>query len=176
MMPVIFAMVEQLLKQQMDLLQAGKLTATFSNEATTQAQNQELRQPAILQANQLRREANEASATSAQPFSLSLNDAGPALAVTSNNHAVPHGQPVQGVLTQAYHTGHYGLDFGIPVGTPVRSSMDGKVVYAGWNNEGYGNLVIVQDGDYKTYYAHLSKIPVAVGQTIQAGEIGRAHV
>lgn len=41
--------------------------------------------------------------------------------------------------------------------------MDGEVVYAGWNNQGYGNLVIVQNGDYKTYYAHLSSIPVSVG-------------
>jgi murein DD-endopeptidase MepM/ murein hydrolase activator NlpD len=47
--------------------------------------------------------------------------------------------------------------------------MDGKVVYAGWNNQGYGNLVIVQNGQYRTYFAHLSKFKVKAGDTIQAG-------
>jgi murein DD-endopeptidase MepM/ murein hydrolase activator NlpD len=47
--------------------------------------------------------------------------------------------------------------------------MDGKVVHAGWNNQGYGNLVIVENGAYRTYYAHLSSIPVSVGDTVRAG-------
>jgi murein DD-endopeptidase MepM/ murein hydrolase activator NlpD len=81
----------------------------------------------------------------------------------------PSGRPVGGVLTQEFHTGHNGLDFGVPVGTEVKATMDGKIVYAGWNNQGYGNLVIVENGDYKTYYAHLSSIPVAVGDSVAAG-------
>lgn len=81
----------------------------------------------------------------------------------------PSGRPVGGVLTQDFHPGHNGLDFGIPVGTQVKSTMDGNVVYAGWNNQGYGNLVIVEHGDYKTYYAHLSSIPVSVGDSVSAG-------
>jgi murein DD-endopeptidase MepM/ murein hydrolase activator NlpD len=81
----------------------------------------------------------------------------------------PSGRPVGGVLTQDYHPGHNGLDFGIVVGTPIETTMDGKVVYAGWNDQGYGNLVIVENGPYRTYYAHLSSIPVAVGDTVTAG-------
>lgn len=81
----------------------------------------------------------------------------------------PSGRPVGGVLTQDFHPGHNGLDFGIVVGTPVKSTMDGKVVSAGWNDQGYGNLVIVENGDYRTYYAHLSSIPVTVGDTVTAG-------
>jgi murein DD-endopeptidase MepM/ murein hydrolase activator NlpD len=88
-----------------------------------------------------------------------------------SSHSTPSGAPVHGVLTQNFHTGHNGLDFGIAVGTGVHSSMDGKVIYAGWNNQGYGNLVIVENGPYRTYYAHLSKIPVKIGQTVQAGEV-----
>lgn len=86
---------------------------------------------------------------------------------------VPEGLPLEGKgrLTQGSHSGHVALDFGVPVGTPVHTTMDGKVVYAGWNDEGYGNLVIVEQGAYKTYYAHLSKIPVDMGQRVQAGEI-----
>lgn len=85
--------------------------------------------------------------------------------------AVPSGRPVGGVLTQGYHAHHYGLDFGIPVGTAVKSTMDGKVVYAGWNNQGYGNLVIVENGPYRTYYAHLSEIPVRMGDRVSRGDV-----
>ena len=81
----------------------------------------------------------------------------------------PFGRPVGGVLTQNFHSGHNGLDFGIPVGTPIKSTMDGKVVHAGWNNQGYGNLVIVENASYRTYYAHLSSIPVSVGDLVTAG-------
>ncbi len=82
---------------------------------------------------------------------------------------IPSGRPVGGFLTQEFHPGHNGLDFGVVVGTPVEATMDGKVTYAGWNNQGYGNLVIVENGDYKTYYAHLSSIPVSVGDSVAAG-------
>ncbi len=81
----------------------------------------------------------------------------------------PTGRPAGGVLTQNFHPGHNGLDFGIPVGTPIESTMDGKVIHAGWNNQGYGNLVIVENGPYRTYYAHLSSIPVSVGDFVRNG-------
>ena len=81
----------------------------------------------------------------------------------------PSGRPVGGVLTQSYHPGHNGLDFGIPVGTSVEATMSGKVIHAGWNDQGYGNLVIVENGSYRTYYAHLSSIPVSVGDIVTAG-------
>ena len=84
---------------------------------------------------------------------------------------MPSGRPAGGVLTQDFHPGHNGLDFGIPVGTGIKSTMDGQVVYAGWNDQGYGNLVIIQNGDYKTYYAHLSSIPVSVGDSVTAGSV-----
>lgn len=91
------------------------------------------------------------------------------VAVNQGPKTEPSGRPVGGVLTQNFHPGHNGLDFGIVVGTPVEATMDGKVVHAGWNNQGYGNLVIVDNGTYKTYYAHLSSIPVAVGDSVTAG-------
>jgi murein DD-endopeptidase MepM/ murein hydrolase activator NlpD len=83
--------------------------------------------------------------------------------------AIPSGRPVGGFISQEFHPGHNGLDFGVVVGTPVETTMNGKVTYAGWNNQGYGNLVIVQNGEYKTYYAHLSSIPVSVGDSVTAG-------
>ena len=90
---------------------------------------------------------------------------------TIDPSSTPKGRPVQGPITQYSHSGHVALDIGIPTGASIQSTMDGKVIYAGWNNEGYGNLVIVENGPYKTYYAHLSKVPVKVGDTVKAKDV-----
>lgn len=89
----------------------------------------------------------------------------------SEGSGQPTGLPVSGRMSQDYHDSHHGIDLAVPVGTPVRSTMAGRVAYSGWNNEGYGNLVIVENGAYRTYYAHLSSLPVQVGQTVSAGDL-----
>jgi len=64
---------------------------------------------------------------------------------------------------------HLGVDFGAPIGTPVRSVGDGVVTFAGWQN-GYGNVVQLQHrGDRTTVYAHLSRIDVRRGASVQQG-------
>jgi murein DD-endopeptidase MepM/ murein hydrolase activator NlpD len=65
---------------------------------------------------------------------------------------------------------HRGVDYGAPHGTPVRSVADGEVEFAGWQS-GYGNVVKVQHGgERSTLYAHLSRIDVRKGQTIEQGQ------
>lgn len=83
----------------------------------------------------------------------------------------PAGWPAKGPVTQGCHSTHVGIDVGVSIGTKIKSTMAGEVVFAGWNNEGYGNLVIVKNDKYSTYYAHLSKIPVNVGDQVEAGDV-----
>lgn len=83
----------------------------------------------------------------------------------------PSGMPASGPITQGCHYGHVAIDIGVPIGTKIKSTMSGEVVYAGWNNEGYGNLVIVKNDKYTTYYGHLSKVPVNVGDQVEAGDV-----
>src|SRR5690606_14973233 len=65
---------------------------------------------------------------------------------------------------------HAGMDFRSRTGSPVLASGLGKVVRAGWNG-GYGRMVEIDHGDgYVTRYAHMSRIDVAVGQTVEAGD------
>jgi len=68
---------------------------------------------------------------------------------------------------------HQGVDYGAPSGTPVRTVADGLVDFAGWRN-GYGNVVSVKHAkDRCTVYAHLSRIDVRRGQSVeQGGRIG----
>ena len=65
---------------------------------------------------------------------------------------------------------HLGTDFAAPTGTPARTVGDGVVSFAGVQG-GYGNVVIVKHrNSAETVYAHLSKIDVRVGQSIEQGQ------
>lgn len=66
---------------------------------------------------------------------------------------------------------HDGIDYAADYGTPVYAAMSGKVVFAGWDNTGYGNYVVIEHANgYKTGYAHLAEIVVSVGDDIPAGK------
>jgi murein DD-endopeptidase MepM/ murein hydrolase activator NlpD len=66
---------------------------------------------------------------------------------------------------------HKGIDLAIPVGTPVRTIADGRVVYAGWGT-GYGKYVKVEHpGGFATIYSHLSRFEVHVGEQVKQGEV-----
>ena len=65
---------------------------------------------------------------------------------------------------------HNGVDYAAPTGTPAMSVGDGVVDFAGVQG-GFGNVVIVRHGaNHTTVYAHLSRINVRKGQTIQKGQ------
>jgi murein DD-endopeptidase MepM/ murein hydrolase activator NlpD len=67
---------------------------------------------------------------------------------------------------------HAGIDFGAPVGSPVRAVADGKVEIAG-PVSGFGNHVRLQHKGFETSYSHLSEISagVAVGATVAQGQV-----
>ncbi len=70
-------------------------------------------------------------------------------------------------------TGHKGVDYAAPSGTPIHSTADGTVEFAGWQN-GYGNVVIVKHhGKYSTLYAHQSRIRPGLkkGDKIAQGDL-----
>ncbi|WP_291516503.1 M23 family metallopeptidase [Acidovorax sp.] len=65
---------------------------------------------------------------------------------------------------------HLGTDFAAPTGTTVRTVGDGVVEFAGVQN-GYGNVVFVKHrNQHVTVYAHLSRIDVRQGQSIEQGQ------
>lgn len=53
---------------------------------------------------------------------------------------------------------HNGIDYGAPVGTPIRSVADGTVTFAGWKGANGKLIAIKHANGYRTYYAHLHKI------------------
>ncbi len=63
---------------------------------------------------------------------------------------------------------HEGIDIAVPVGTSVKAAECGTVIFAGVGG-GYGNLVKIDHGNgIVTAYAHLDKINVSKGQTVDS--------
>ncbi|MCX8502228.1 MAG: M23 family metallopeptidase, partial [Alphaproteobacteria bacterium] len=61
---------------------------------------------------------------------------------------------------------HEGLDMGVQIGTAVRSTAPGVVIFAG-ERGAYGNMVeIVHGNGISTRYAHMSKVMVRIGQRV----------
>jgi murein DD-endopeptidase MepM/ murein hydrolase activator NlpD len=68
---------------------------------------------------------------------------------------------------------HKGTDYAASTGTPIKSTGDGKVIFAG-RKGGFGNCVIIQHGSrYQTLYAHLSKFnrKARKGRRIKQGQV-----
>ena len=67
---------------------------------------------------------------------------------------------------------HYGVDFAGSLGNAIYAVDAGTVVYAGWNDWGYGNMIILDHGNgWQSLYGHLSQINVSCGQSVGQGDI-----
>jgi murein DD-endopeptidase MepM/ murein hydrolase activator NlpD len=89
--------------------------------------------------------------------------------------------PVEGRVTSSfgyrthpilgYRRMHTGMDFGAPYGAPVVAAAAGQVASAGWYG-GYGRTVQISHGSgIATLYAHMSRLAVAPGQPVVAGQV-----
>lgn len=97
------------------------------------------------------------------------------LASRSSSTALSGAWPVKGTLTSRFGqrdgSFHKGVDLAAPTGTNVYAYADGKVVFSGWDNGGYGYLVIISHGNgIETYYGHNSKLLVSAGQQVKKGQ------
>ena len=71
-------------------------------------------------------------------------------------------------------TFHSGLDIAAPMGTSIKASNEGKVIYSGWYG-GYGKVVIIDHGKLNghsitTLYAHMSAQKAHVGEQVKKGQ------
>ncbi|MFN3517127.1 MAG: M23 family metallopeptidase [Novosphingobium sp.] len=84
--------------------------------------------------------------------------------VTSNFGVRRH--PVLG-----YTRMHAGIDFAAVHGAPIYAVGDARVIYSGWHG-GHGNYVkLDHGGGFATAYAHMSRIAVANGARVSAGQV-----
>jgi murein DD-endopeptidase MepM/ murein hydrolase activator NlpD len=75
--------------------------------------------------------------------------------------------------------GHDGLDIATPIGTPVHAALTGTVIgfgntdaTPGCQGGSFGMWIMLRHDDgLNTMYAHLSKIDVTQGETVQTGDV-----
>jgi len=68
-------------------------------------------------------------------------------------------------------TNHRGIDLAGSEGEGVYATDAGVVVYSGWNDYGYGNMIMIDHGNgFQSLYAHLSAIYRGCGQSVGQGE------
>jgi len=82
--------------------------------------------------------------------------------------------PVEGELKTPFGPEHpVGIDIRVPVGTEVRAARAGEVTYVGGDPCcDYGYHAIIQHADgFETLYAHVSGFQVALGASVNAGDV-----
>jgi murein DD-endopeptidase MepM/ murein hydrolase activator NlpD len=97
---------------------------------------------------------------------------------TSNRAAVPAAPtalvwPVSGgSVSQYFHAGHLAVDIAAPYGNQVVAAQAGVVTWAGWRNNGGGNVISIDHGNgMRTTYNHLGAVWVSAGQYVAAGQL-----
>ncbi|MGH9465151.1 MAG: M23 family metallopeptidase [Thermoanaerobaculia bacterium] len=68
---------------------------------------------------------------------------------------------------------HYGIDYGAPIGTPVRATATGVVLAAGWDGGGGKVVKVRHSNGYLTAYLHLSRFADGVrsGARVRQGDL-----
>lgn len=67
--------------------------------------------------------------------------------------------------------GHPGVDFAVPINTPVASVFWGEVIELGWSNKGWGIYIKVKHDDLVAIYAHLNRVKAVKGCYITRGQL-----
>ncbi|MHA1549163.1 MAG: peptidoglycan DD-metalloendopeptidase family protein, partial [Alphaproteobacteria bacterium] len=84
--------------------------------------------------------------------------------------------PVRGRIISGFGgkvggTRNDGINLAVPEGTSVKATEAGKVIYAGNELEGYGELVLIRHADgWVSAYAHNKQIKVKKGDTVRRGQ------
>lgn len=66
---------------------------------------------------------------------------------------------------------HKGIDFAGDMGTPIKATGNGVVIFAGWQS-GYGNVIILSHGyGFTTLYGHNSKLLVKKGDKVKKSQV-----
>ena len=81
--------------------------------------------------------------------------------------------PIKGEITQSFNfnENHFAVDIAADIGTPVKSVLDGKIIFSEWSLE-TGYVVVIDHGEnIISVYKHNSKILKEQNDFVQAGEV-----
>ena len=84
--------------------------------------------------------------------------------------------PVEGKISDGFEEAeskrHQGIDIPSPLGTPIRASHAGMVIYSNNTIKGYGNLIILRHSEeFVSVYAHNQANLVGEGTWVEKGQV-----
>ena len=78
--------------------------------------------------------------------------------------------PLKGVVSQGFEQQiHPYIDITAPEGSVVKATLDGTVIYAGWNDESGYAIQLQHEGDIISIYKHNEKLLKKIGDKVTAG-------
>ena len=78
--------------------------------------------------------------------------------------------PLKGVVSQGYDPiSHPYIDVTAPAGSVVKATLDGTVIYAGWDNKTGYTIQLQHEGDIISIYRHNEKLLKKSGDKVTAG-------
>ena len=81
--------------------------------------------------------------------------------------------PIKGEITQSFNfnENHFAIDIAADIGTPVKSVLDGKIIFSEWSLD-TGHVVVIDHGEnIISVYKHNSKALKEQNDFVQAGEV-----
>jgi lipoprotein NlpD len=81
-------------------------------------------------------------------------------------------KPLKGVVSSSFSAEkrHFGIDLTAASGTKVLATLDGAVVYAGYDSN-FGNIITLQhENDFISIYMHNDKLLKKIGDRVKTGE------
>jgi murein DD-endopeptidase MepM/ murein hydrolase activator NlpD len=78
--------------------------------------------------------------------------------------------PLKGVVSQGYDPiSHPYIDITAPAGSVVKATLDGTVIYAGWDDKTGYTIQLQHEGDIISIYRHNEKLLKKSGDKVSAG-------
>ena len=78
--------------------------------------------------------------------------------------------PIQGIISQGYDENiHPFVDIAAEEGTPVKATLDGTVIFTGWDEDTGNTIQIQHNGDIVSIYKHNEKLLKKTGDQVKAG-------
>ncbi|MDQ6569455.1 MAG: peptidoglycan DD-metalloendopeptidase family protein, partial [Haemophilus parahaemolyticus] len=155
--------IDKILEKDQSQLEELKANAVALQQklvvATRQAEEQEKRDIAQLDAKKSREENRKATESEKQQVR-----AGSGLGSSK------YPMPVSGKVITKFGNGWNGVVISASAGTPVQAIAGGKVMVAGWL-QGYGNVVVISHGrEDLSVYGYIQSILVKEGSRVSAGQ------
>ena len=80
------------------------------------------------------------------------------------------GEVIQDFAPIGAYAGHWGIDYGVAVGTPVAAAAPGRVTFAG-SVADMQSVTVDHGGGLRTSYSYLSAISVSTGDWVSTGSL-----